>query len=645
MKNLLLLIAALLITAGTFAQSVGINSDGSTPNASAILDVSSTTKGFLPPRMTYVQKTAIESPVAGLIVWCNNCGTSGEVQVFNGTIWTNMIGGAALASVPVLAATTAASTITNATAASGGNVTSDGGATVTARGVCWSTTTGPTTAGSKTTDSGTTGSFTSAITGLADFTTYYVRAYATNNGGTTYGTEVSLTTLAVVPTLAATTTAASITTTSATSGGNVTYDGKATITARGVCWGIATAPTTANSKTTDDGTTGSFTSSITGLSPHILYYVRAYATNSIGTTYGAEVTFTTLGLAPTATTTAATSLSSTGGTINGTVNANYLSSVVTFEWGTTASYGTTVTPSQSPVTGSTGTSVSAAITGLTSGVTYHFRVIAENSLGITNGSDLTFTTNTLPTLAATTAASSIGNATATSGGNVTSDGGATITARGVCWSTTTGPTTGSSKTTDGGTTGSYSSSITGLTVNTLYYVRAYATNSVGTTYGTQVSFTTVFAIGQSYGGGIIAYIDGSGLHGLIAASSDQSATSRYASDAKHIGAKGIVIGTGNANTTTIVTVLGAGSYAAKLCYDLDLGGYSDWYLPSQDELSKLYALKVLGFGGFTDASYISSTEFDGAQYYDAWSVWFGTGDAGHSHMMDEAKYVRAIRSF
>ena len=78
------------------AQSVGINTDGSAANASAMLDVSSTTKGLLPPRMTYVQKTDIIAPSAGLIVWCTDCGTSGEMQFFNGTIWvaSNVVAGA-----------------------------------------------------------------------------------------------------------------------------------------------------------------------------------------------------------------------------------------------------------------------------------------------------------------------------------------------------------------------------------------------------------------------------------------------------------------------------------------------------------------------------------------------------------------------
>jgi len=196
------------------------------------------------------------------------------------------------ASIPTLAATTAASAITGTTATSGGNVTGDGGATVTTRGVCWSTSANPTIANSKTTNGTGTGTFTSSITGLTAGTFYYVRAYATNSAGTGYGTQISFTTVSV-PILAATTAASSVTETTATSGGNVTGDGGAAVTARGVCWSTSANPTIANSKTTNGTGTGTFTSSLTGLTANTLYYVRAYATNSMGTGYGTQVSFTT----------------------------------------------------------------------------------------------------------------------------------------------------------------------------------------------------------------------------------------------------------------------------------------------------------------------------------------------------------------
>ena len=99
--------------------------------------------------------------------------------------------------------------------------------------------------------------------------------------------------------------------------------------------------------------------------------------------------------------------------------------------------------------------------------------------------------NSAPVISATAAVTSITATSATSGGTVSADGGASVTARGVCWSTTANPTMANSKTTDGNGTGTFTSAITGLTSGTTYYIRSYATNSVGTSYGTQVSFTTL----------------------------------------------------------------------------------------------------------------------------------------------------------
>lgn len=190
--------------------------------------------------------------------------------------------------------TAAITSITQTAATSGGNITSDGGAAVTARGVCWSTSQNPTTANSKTTNGTGTGSFTSNLTGLTANTPYFLRAYATNSKGTAYGNEVTFTTGQEIGLPVLTTTAITeITETTATNGGNIASDGGAAVTARGVCWSTSPNPTTANSKTTNGTGTGSFTSNLTGLTANTLYYVRAYATNSAGTAYGNEVTFTT----------------------------------------------------------------------------------------------------------------------------------------------------------------------------------------------------------------------------------------------------------------------------------------------------------------------------------------------------------------
>lgn len=93
MKKLLILIAICTSSIAT-AQSVAISSDGTIANSSAMLDVISTTKGFLPPRMSSGQRNAINNPAAGLQIWCSDCGVYGEMQVYNGYSWSNMNGGA-----------------------------------------------------------------------------------------------------------------------------------------------------------------------------------------------------------------------------------------------------------------------------------------------------------------------------------------------------------------------------------------------------------------------------------------------------------------------------------------------------------------------------------------------------------------------
>jgi uncharacterized protein (TIGR02145 family) len=194
--------------------------------------------------------------------------------------------------LPVVA-TTNVTGITQTTATTGGNVTSDGNADVTYRGVCWGASQNPTTSSSKTSDGTGTGTFTSSLTGLTPGTTYYVKAYATNIEGTAYGSQVSFSSNPVILATLTTTAATSITQTTSVSGGNITSDGGGAITARGVCWGTATAPLATGLHTTETGTTGTFTSNLTGLTVNTKYYIRAYAINSAGTAYGDEKIFTT----------------------------------------------------------------------------------------------------------------------------------------------------------------------------------------------------------------------------------------------------------------------------------------------------------------------------------------------------------------
>jgi len=197
--------------------------------------------------------------------------------------------------VPVLS-TNAISAITFTTVVSGGNITNDGGTSVTVRGVVWSTISNPTiNLSTKTTDGNGTGTFNSNITGLNANTTYYLRAYATNANGTGYGNQqIFITNNYSIPTIT-TTAVSSIGTTTAVSGGDISNDGGMPVSSRGVVWSTSASPTIAlSTKTTDGSGIGSFTSNISGLTSNTTYHIRAYATNSAGTAYGEELTFVTL---------------------------------------------------------------------------------------------------------------------------------------------------------------------------------------------------------------------------------------------------------------------------------------------------------------------------------------------------------------
>ena len=196
------------------------------------------------------------------------------------------------ATVPELT-TAAISEIGLTSAVSGVTIIADGGEEITVKGVCWGTSVNPTVADSKTSDGKGTANFVSNLVGLAEGTTYYVRAYATNEVGTAYGNELTFTTNEVTAAVLTTTEATNITSTTASAGGNITSAGGGTITARGICWGTAPNPTIAGNKTTNGTDIGTFTGNITGLTDGTTYYYRAYATNSTGTTYGQEFSFIT----------------------------------------------------------------------------------------------------------------------------------------------------------------------------------------------------------------------------------------------------------------------------------------------------------------------------------------------------------------
>jgi len=298
----------------------------------------------------------------------------------------------------------------------------------------------------------------------------------------------------VAPTLTSVTSSATITSTSATITGNITDDGGDPITARGVVYGTNPNPTIADGKTTDGSGIGTFTSIISGLIPGKTYYFRTYATNSIGTGYGEQITLNTPAVLSTITTTAASAITSTTATSGGNIT-NDGGSPITARgvcWGTAANPTIALSTKTTDGTG-TGTFTSA-ITGLTPGVTYYAKAYATNSIGTAYGDQITISAMAIAPTVTTTSASAITAISATSGGTITSDGGSAITAKGVCWNTAQTPTIANAKTTDGTGTATFTSALANLMPNTTYYIRAYATNSIGTSYGAQISITTTTAL-------------------------------------------------------------------------------------------------------------------------------------------------------
>lgn len=197
---------------------------------------------------------------------------------------------------PATVSTTAVSSVSTTSAVSGGTISSNGGGAISTSGVVWSTNQNPTTDDFKTTENAATGSFVSTLTGLVPATVYYTRAYATNSAGTSYGSQLSFTTLGAIVAPTVTTTAQSqVTNISFVISGNVSDWGGSAVTERGIVWSkTSSTPTLENAtKVTTGSGLGTFSSYVYGVDPSSVYYARVFATNSAGTSYGSVATVTT----------------------------------------------------------------------------------------------------------------------------------------------------------------------------------------------------------------------------------------------------------------------------------------------------------------------------------------------------------------
>ena len=281
-----------------------------------------------------------------------------------------------------------------------------------------------------------------------------------------------------------------ITAISAMGGGEVTVTDGTYILVKGLCWATHENPTTNDDfyEEAESGV-GSFSISMTDLNISTAYYVRAYAVTPNGTVYGGQKTFTTRDGIPTLTTAEVTDITAITAACGGNITDNGGLNVTARGvcWNTTPN--PTISDSHTD-NGSGIGSFSSNITGLELGTTYYVRAYATTAVGTAYGVEKTFTTRDGVAVVSTAELINIGLATATSGGTVTDDGGLEVIARGVCWNTISNPTIANSHTIDGTGIGDFSSTLTSLMPNTTYYVRAYATNSHVTVYGSELSFIT-----------------------------------------------------------------------------------------------------------------------------------------------------------
>ncbi|MFT3681265.1 MAG: fibrobacter succinogenes major paralogous domain-containing protein [Ferruginibacter sp.] len=496
---------------------------------------------------------------------------------------------------PTTVATDSVTGVTHNTAIGWGNITDSLNTNfVTERGFVWDTVSNPTVQHNKITSGSGNGHFTANLAGLSGNKTYYVRAYAINSKGTSYGGQVIFkTSPPILPTVETWFIENSGST--ATSGGKITNDGGAAITAKGIVWSAGQHPTVADHFTTDGAGSETYKSHIEGLTANTTYYIRAYVTNAAGIGYGNEIRITTAATLPASVILCGNTwmqknldvaVYRNGDPIPQVTNTTEWESLTTGAWcwykNDSATYGAVYgrlynsyavndprglapegwhvakNAEWSALFNCTGGGT-AASNALREAGTAHWKspnAGATNSTGFTalpggfrmysiyngvpsdfsidtgaggywwsapdNNSDINKQWVIYPTIAysytagktvgysvrcvrdsaissdilpvvTTTAISAVTSASCTTGGNVINAGSSAVTARGVVWNTvpTPGDLSSGNKTTDGAGTGAFTSTITGLATNTKYYVWAYAVSSAGIVYGLQKTFTTL----------------------------------------------------------------------------------------------------------------------------------------------------------
>lgn len=525
--------------------------------------------------------------------------------------------------------TTAATGVSITGATLGGTITNNGNLEILERGICFSDTgAAPTIYNSKVSSGQGDGAFSVTLTDLTANTLYYVRAYATNVKGTSYGNAISFTTLPTgpLPTLATVAPDPStISSNTAVAGGAISSDGGLPITEKGICWSIGKIPTIKDSKKSDTSKTTNYQVGLVGLRAMTTYTLRSYAINENGVGYGDAITFKTLPGIPRLTTFSVTEVVDASADVMGRIDFNGGGAITSRGFILDVVPGAAKTPENTytvPLNGTNMDVFDKVFTDLVNYQNYYVRAFAENSTGIGYGNEV-FIDVRYPICSMALEAVKARPTYLVLSGSVDNSFNEVITERGFVCSATPKPTLntpGVKRSQNGGVgLGLFTAQIDKLGAGASFYVRPFARHKFGVGYGNEVVLKTAnaYSIGQTLEGGKVFYIDPKNLsRGLIVSDEDLilSATdSSWGCLGKNVSTQDS-IGSGAINTGNILVACDSVNILARKCSEYYKNGFGDWYMPSRLEAAELLS-KANNVGLTPGTYYWTSSQANATEAY------------------------------